>query len=399
MRIGKERTKSLKEKDPLSGIYLLERGFFLIRRRGLLLIKSIKVEKERRCGGIIMRRLKRFFRALFKKVADLLEETSPQAIPVEEEIIVIDKSPSIKFKETQEKNIKKKKTEIIHYPEKQLRDVIDLMEFPFVALSKDRINPLVYESEDKTQKVVISGHRGHFIASIYDWDIILVVAGKIQETLNKGADIPSRKVTIPRHELLKALHREGGRKQQKDLEKSLARLQLTGINTTINNKDGRYVEGFGFIERWRYAERKSDRETKIIQITLSEWLYELCCAQGSLLKSNSLYFDITSGLQKFLYRTARKHAGQNRDGWEFSLEKLYEKSGSEGNIRKFKSKLKGAVTENGLPDYFMKWIDRNGKVSIEFKKRSLIDEIDRIVEKHEENQEKMIEFSKADNLP
>jgi hypothetical protein len=400
MRIGKEITKSLKEKAPLSGLYLLERVFFLIRRRGLLLIKSIKVEKERRCGGIIMRRLRRFFRTLFKKVADLLEETRPQAIHVEEEIIVIDKSPSIKIKETQEKNIKKKKTEIIHYhPEKQLRDVIDLMEFPFVALSKDRINPLVYESEDKTQKVVISGHRGHFIASIYDWDIILVVAGKIQETLNKGADIPSRKVTIPRHELLKALHREGGRKQQKDLEKSLARLQLTGINTTINNKDGRYVEGFGFIERWRYAERKSDRETKIIQITLSEWLYELCCAQGSLLKSNSLYFDITSGLQKFLYRTARKHAGQNRDGWEFSLEKLYEKSGSEGNIRKFKSKLKAAVTENGLPDYFMKWIDRNGKVSIEFKKRSLIDEIDRIVEKHEENQEKMIEFSKANNLP
>ena len=399
MRIGKEITKSLKEKDPLSGISLLERGFFLIRRRGLLLIKSIKVEKERRCGGIIMRRLRRFFRTLFKKVADLLEETSPQEIPVEEEIIVIDKSPSIKIKENQVKNIKKKKTEIIHYPEKQLRDVIDLMEFPFVALSKDRINPLVYENEDKTQKVVISGHRGHFIASIYDWDIILVVAGKIQETLNKGANIPSRKVTIPRHELLKALHREGGRKQQKDLEKSLARLQLTGINTTINNKDGRYVEGFGFIERWRYAERKSDRETKIIQITLSEWLYELCCAQGSLLKSNSLYFDITSGLQKFLYRTARKHAGQNRDGWEFSLEKLYEKSGSEGNIRKFKSKLKAAVTENGLPDYLMKWIDRNGKVSIEFKKRSLIDEIDRIVEKHEENEEKMIEFSKADNLP
>ena len=67
------------------------------------------------------------------------------------------------------------------------------------------------------------------------------------------------------------------------------------------------------------------------------------------------------------HRTARKHAGQNRDGWEFSLEKLYEKSGSEGNVRKFKSKLKAAVTENSLPDYVMKWIDRNGKVSIDFR--------------------------------
>ena len=227
----------------------------------------------------------------------------------------------------------------------------------------------------------------------------MIVAGKIQEVLNNGSDIPSRKITIPRHELLKALHRHGGRKEQKDLEKSLARLQLTGINPTINNKDGRYVEGFGFIESWRYSERKSDRETKIIQITLSEWLYELCCAQGSLLKSNSLYFDITSGLQKFLYRTARKHAGNNKDGWEFSLEKLYKKSGSEGNIRKFKSKLKEVVIENGLPDYCMEWIERHGKTFIGIKKRSLIDEIDRIVEKHEEKQGKMIEFNETGNPP
>lgn len=326
-------------------------------------------------------------------------ETGNTPLHLEEASVIFNDPPSPKVTEKLGKAIQKKKTAVIHYSDQSLRDVIDLMEFPFVALSKDRINPLIYESEDKTQKVVISGHRGQFIASIYDWDIILIVAGKIQELLNNGSDVPSRKITIPRHKLLKALHRQGGRKEQKDLEKSLDRLKTTAINTTVNNKDFRHRAGFGFIDRWGYSERKNDRETRIIQITLSDWLYELCCAQGSLLKSNSLYFDITSGLQKFLYRTARKHAGQNRDGWEFSLEKLYEKSGSEGNMRKFKSKLKAAVTENSLPDYFMKWIDRNGKIFVEFKKRSLIDEIDRIVEKHEENQEKMIEFSKADNLP
>lgn len=371
--------------------------------------------------------MRKFLSTLFKKIGEILEKpdyqkevfdkeetnTTPlinkksletvreeeQKAPIEETNSVVNELSPPKVNEIRENALQKKKTAVIHYSDKHLRDVIDLMEFPFVALSKNRINPIVYESEDKTQKIVISGHRGHFLASIYDWDIILVVAGKIQEILNSGSDIPSRKITIPRHELLKALHREGGRKQQKDLEKSLARLQLTGINTTINNKDGRYVEGFGFIESWRYAERKSDREAKIIQITLSEWLYELCCVQGSLLKSNSLYFDITSGLQKFLYRTARKHAGQNMDGWKFSLEKLYEKSGSEGNIRKFKSRIKAAVIENSLPDYFMKWIEINGKIFVEFKKRYLIDEIDRFVEKHEENKEKTIEFSKADTLP
>lgn len=344
------------------------------------MIKSIKVEKERRCEGIIVKMLRRFFRTLFKKAADMLEESSPQATHVKEDLIVIDKSLVIKTKETQGKNIKKKKTEIIHYPEKQLRDVIDLMEFPFLALSKNRVNPIVYESEDKTQRVEISGHRGHFIASIYDWDIILVVAGKIQEILNNSSDIPPRKITIPRHELLKALHKQVGKKQQKDLEKSLSRLQLTGINTTVNNKDYRHRAGFGFIESWGYLERKSNREIKTIRITLSEWLYELCCAQGSLLKSDRSYFELTSGLKRFLYRTARKHAGSNRDGWEFTIRKLYEKSGSEREFKKFKSDLVAAVIENKIPNYTMQLIKRNNKDFILFKPKSNIEKIEQIID-------------------
>src|SRR6185437_4985419 len=157
---------------------------------------------------------------LFKKAAEMLEKLSTPTTPVEEEHIVINEALPPEVKKKQEKQVPKKKTDLIPYLDKPLRDVIDLMEFPFVALSKDRINPIIYENDDKTQKVVISGHRGQFIASIYDWDIILVVAGRIQEILNKGSDIPSRNVTIPRHELLKALHRQGARKDQKSLEKS-----------------------------------------------------------------------------------------------------------------------------------------------------------------------------------
>lgn len=304
---------------------------------------------------------------------------------IEEPLSVINESLPSEVSKQSEKALKKNKNSAVHYPDIPIRDVIDLMEFPFVALSKNRINPLIYESDDKTKKVVISGHRGQFIASIYDWDIILVFAGKIQEILNNGSDAPSHKITIPRHELLKALHRRGGKKQQKDLEKSLDRLKSTVINTTVNNKDFRHRAGFGFIDRWGYLERKNNRETMLIHISLSDWLYELCCAKGSLLKSNRLYFDLSSGLKKFLYRTARKHAGIKKDGWEFSLKKLHEKSGSERELKKFKNDLKAAVFDNDLPDYSMEWIDRRGTIFIFFKKRSNIDELDKIAEKYEEN--------------
>lgn len=318
------------------------------------------------------------------KSPDNLEEEKAQAPIFEESQVVVNDFPPLKIKETQGKIVQKKKTETIPYPDNPIRDVIDLMEFPFLALSKNRTNPIIYESEDKTQKVEISGHRGHFLASIYDWDIILVIAGKIQEILNKSSDIPPRKITIPRHELLKALHKKDGRKEHKDLEKSLSRLQLTGINTTVNNKDYRHRAGFGFIDSWGYLERKNERETRIIRIILSDWLYELCCAQGNLLKSSLSYFDMTSGLKKFLYRTARKHAGQNRDGWTFSIETLHEKSGSERDLRKFKSDLKSAVIDNDIPEYSMEWIEKSGQTLVTFKK-SKIHEIDILIENYDKN--------------
>lgn len=334
--------------------------------------------------------MRKFINRLLKKLLKIFDEEEAQTqILVKEEVIVTDELPSPKVKETPGKNVQKKKKEIIHHPENPIRDVIDLMEFPFVALSKDRRNPIIYESADGTQKVKITRHTGHFLASIYDWDIILIVAGKIQEILNNGSDIPSCTISIPRHELLKALHKQGGKKQQKDLEKSLDRLQLTGISTTVNNKDYRHRAGFGFVDRWSYSERKNDRETRKIQITLSPWLYELCCAQGSLLKSNISYFDITSGLKKFLYRTARKHAGKNEDGWKFSIETLYEKSGSEQEFKKFKSDLKYAVLDNNIPDYSMEWIEKNGKPFVFFK-RSKIHEIARLAENFEKNNKNII---------
>jgi hypothetical protein len=146
--------------------------------------------------------MRKFINRLLKKLLKIFDEEEAQTqILVKEEVIVTDELPSLKVKETQGKNFQKKKKEIIHHPENPIRDVIDLMEFPFVALSKDRRNPIIYESADGTQKVKITRHTGHFLASIYDWDIILIVAGKIQEILNNGSDIPSCTISIPRHEL------------------------------------------------------------------------------------------------------------------------------------------------------------------------------------------------------
>ena len=240
-----------------------------------------------------------------------------------------------------------------------------MMEVPFLALSKNRKRPIVYEKIDgkNTMKVKVTRHSEHFLASIYDWDIVLFVAGKIQKIINEGSDIPPRRIVFPRYEILKALRKHDGKKQELDLRSALSRLQLTGIETTIRNEDGQHGAGFGFIDSWGYTKREDIKE---IWVILSNWLYEGICAKGSLLMVDPDYFSMTSGLKRFLYRTARKHVGIRGDSWTFLIKTLYEKSGSEQNFRYFKSDLKNAVLDNDIPGYNLKWIEEEEKIFISF---------------------------------
>ena len=296
--------------------------------------------------------MRKFLASILEKLTEKVRgKEPPVAVLVEnkevvpEEITEVEPSPP-QSKKSSKNKIPKKKTDVIPYKRNPARDLMEIMEVPFLALSKNRKSPILYESSDGTRKVKVTRHTGHFLASIYDWDVILFVASKMQKILNDMSDIPPRSMVVPRHELLKAIHRRNGKKTDADLEKTLSRLQLTGIETTIRNEDYKYKAGFGFLDSWRYTERK---EVKEIEITLSQWLYDGICAKGALLKVDPTYFELTSGLKRFLYRTARKHAGKNPEGWTFTVEGLYEKSGSENDFRKFKSKIKAEKKHGILP--------------------------------------------------
>ncbi len=259
-----------------------------------------------------------------------------------------------------EKKKKKPAKDILEFDP---RDIMEVMENPFLSLSKNRTSPISYESSDGTIKVKVSCHPPYHVESIYDWDIVMFVESKMQEIMNSGSDFPPRTLIVPRHELLKSLHKHDGKKEEKDLKASLTRLKTTLIETNVRNEDGRYAAGFGWLDSWGYTDRKDIKE---FRITLSQWLYDGICKKGALLKVTPEYFNITSGLKKFLYRTARKHVGTQNDSWTLSLETLYEKSASEREFKKFKHDLKKIVLDNDLPSYTLDWIEKEGKVFIRF---------------------------------
>lgn len=324
--------------------------------------------------------VRKFLSSILKKITSKLDNIEPPVTTqvANEELVLaehkeIEQSPP-QAKKVAKNKIPKKKTDLIHYKENTVRDLIDMMEVPFLALSKNRKNPICYESSDGRIKVKVSRHTEHFLASIYDWDIILFVSSKMQEIINSRSDIPPRTMVFFRHELLKTIHKHNVNTQQKRLEDSLHRLRRTAIDTTIRNEDYRYKADFGFIDSWDYTERKDIKE---IRITLSQWLYDGICAQGSLLKINSEYFNLTSGIKKFLYRTARKHVGNSLEPWTFSAEKIYKKSGSEREFKKFKNDLKTATLDNDIPEYSLEWVQKNNREFIRFK-RSKVDTIENL---------------------
>ena len=313
--------------------------------------------------------MKQFISSTLLKLSKKLhteDKTSPVFLDKIEETGEVKKQETKVLKVVKPKKPKPPRLPELSRQERAARDITEMMEVPFLALSKNRREPIIYEKHDGPNmiKVKVSRHTGHFLASIYDWDIVLFVAGRMQEILNKGSDIPPRTMIVPRHELLKSLRKHDGKKEELDLRAALSRLKLTGIETTIRNEDGRYAAGFGFLESWSYTDRKDIKE---IRITLSDWLYDGICAKSSLLLVDPEYFSITSALKRFLYRTARKHAGGHGKPWEFLIETIYKKSGSEREFRFFKRDLKAAVLDNDVPGYFLRWIERDGNTFVSFK--------------------------------
>jgi len=63
------------------------------------------------------------------------------------------------------------------------------------------------------------------------------------------------------------------------------------------------------------------------------------------------YFDLTGGLERWLYRLVRKHGGRQGGGWSFDVPHLHLKSGALSPLRRFAFELRGIVQRQSLPGY------------------------------------------------
>ena len=96
-------------------------------------------------------------------------------------------------------------------------------------------------------------------------------------------------------------------------------------------------------------------------LTLSDWVYEGIVNEKSLLTMHPDYFLLSGGLERALYRIARKHAGTQRGGWLCRVEVLRDKTGSDAQPKEFNRMLRRVIEADQLPDYTMETAETTDK--------------------------------------
>ncbi|MDP1753308.1 MAG: replication initiator protein A, partial [Reyranella sp.] len=82
-----------------------------------------------------------------------------------------------------------------------------------------------------------------------------------------------------------------------------------------------------------------------------DWFYAGVLDDALVLTIDRAYFDLTGGLERWLYRVVRKHGGRQADGWSFDFLHLHAKSGSLSPLKHFAYDVREIVRRQTLPGY------------------------------------------------
>lgn len=231
------------------------------------------------------------------------------------------------------------------------RDEREAMSAPLVSLSKNKRTKIEWEGPSG-QKVMVTAPEETGIATIWDYDVLLWAISQINEAVNNGQEV-TPKIEFQPYNLLKAVGRNTGGQGYAELKAALQRLLSTSVtydSPSLKSKR-RLLGGFNLLSSYRIEENE-DGIGKAAVLELPMWLFEAVTKDRDVLAISPEYFDLTSGLDRFLYRLARRHVGKQA-GWIFTFRDLHGRSGSSQDYGPFARDLRKAIARNALPEYSM----------------------------------------------
>lgn len=228
------------------------------------------------------------------------------------------------------------------------RDSQDLMAWPFFSLAKSkRTRPIDFRMGDTW--ILVEATAEHGMATIWDADVLIWAASQIVEARDAGRPTSRLMATTP-HQILTFIGRGTGRDNYDRLKAGLDRLQSTTIATSIRQPHQRRRHRFSWINEWKERLDETGRPLGI-EMILPDWFYAGVLDQALVLTIDRAYFDLTGGLERWLYRIVRKHGGKQAGGWSFDVAHLHLKSGVLSPLKRFAFELRGIVARQPLPGY------------------------------------------------
>ncbi len=229
------------------------------------------------------------------------------------------------------------------------RDEREAMSAPLVSLSK-RKRTLIEWTGPGGQTVTVAAAEKYGIATIWDYDVILWAVSQVNQAVDAGLPTSPRIFFHP-HDALRATGRNTGGRGYDELKAALHRLRATGVayeSPALKGKR-RKQGAFNLLSAFEFEET-AEGKAKGAWLELPLWLYEAVSQDRDVLAISPRYFSLTSGLDRFLYRLARRHVGRQA-GWAFSFRDLHTRSGSSQSYGDFARDLRKAITRNALPEY------------------------------------------------
>jgi plasmid replication initiation protein len=230
------------------------------------------------------------------------------------------------------------------------RDQQDLMERPFFSLSKNkRTTPIEYEVGGNY--ICVTANEKYGIATIWDADILIWAASQITEALSRGIKT-SRFFRLSAYDLLTFIRRGTSGRDYQELKAALDRLKSTSVVTNIRQGKRKERHHFSWLNEWKEISNDQGRSLGL-EFILPDWLYDGIINQQLVLSIDPAYFDLTSGIERWLYRVVRKHGGRQKAGWSFTFRQLYEKSGSTDRFANFALHIRRITERQSLPEYWL----------------------------------------------
>jgi plasmid replication initiation protein len=228
------------------------------------------------------------------------------------------------------------------------RDAQDLMAYPFFSLAKThRTTPIDFRLNEIAIRVEAVPEHG--MATIWDADVLIWAASQLVEARDAGLRTSRLMVTTP-HEILTFVGRGTSVRDYHRLKAALDRLQSTTVATSLRQTAERRMHRFSWINEWTERADAHGRADGI-DLILPDWFYRAVLDDALVLTIDPAYFRLTGGLERWLYRLVRKHAGKQGRGWRFEFRHLHQKSASLSPFKRFAFELRDLVRRQPLPGY------------------------------------------------